>query len=70
MIAKRIAKEVKEGYFVNLELDIGGEFVPIDICKFQSENGVFRNGTIPMKKRRRYDLMLKTMITTLGAKFF
>jgi 3-oxoacid CoA-transferase subunit B len=46
-IAKRIAKEVKEGYFVNLgtAFYIGGQFVSIFRSKFQSENGVLGMGS-------------------------
>ena len=45
-IAQRIAKEVKDGYYVNLGIGIPtlvANFVRNDIdVDFQSENGVFR----------------------------
>ena len=46
-IAKRISKEVKPGYYVNLGIGIPtlvANFVSADIeVDFQSENGIFRN---------------------------
>ena len=50
-IAKRIAKEVKNGYYVNLGIGIPtlvANFVRDDIeVEFQSENGVLGMGPFP-----------------------
>ena len=50
-IAKRIAKEVKDNYFVNLGIGIPtlvANYVRTDISvEFQSEKWRSRNGTIP-----------------------
>ena len=50
-IAKRIAKEVKDGYFVNLGIGIPtlvANYVRDDISvEFQSENGVLGMGPFP-----------------------
>jgi 3-oxoacid CoA-transferase subunit B len=76
-IAKRIAKEVKEGYFVNLGIGIPtlvANFVPIDISvEFQSENGVLGMGPFPYEGEEDADIINagKQTITTLpGASFF
>ena len=50
-IAKRIAKEVKEGYYVNLGIGIPtlvANFIQDDMAvEFQSENGVLGMGPFP-----------------------
>jgi len=76
-IAKRIAKEVKEGYYVNLGIGIPtlvANFVPDDISvEFQSENGVLGMGTFPYEGEEDADIINagKQTITTLpGASFF
>jgi 3-oxoacid CoA-transferase subunit B len=76
-IAKRIAKEVKEGYFVNLGIGIPtlvANFVADDISvEFQSENGVLGMGPFPYEGEEDADIINagKQTITTLpGASFF
>lgn len=76
-IAKRIAKEVKDGYFVNLGIGIPtlvANFVRDDISvEFQSENGVLGMGPFPFEGEEDPDLINagKQTITTLpGASFF
>ena len=76
-IAKRIAKEVKNGYYVNLGIGIPtlvANFVRQDIeVEFQSENGVLGMGPFPFEGEEDADLINagKQTITTLdGASFF
>ncbi|MBC5840918.1 MAG: 3-oxoacid CoA-transferase subunit B [Flavobacteriaceae bacterium] len=76
-IAKRIAKEVKEGYFVNLGIGIPtlvANFVPNDISvEFQSENGVLGMGPFPYEGEEDADIInagKQTITTLLGASFF
>lgn len=76
-IAKRIAKEVKNGYYVNLGIGIPtlvANFVRDDIeVEFQSENGVLGMGPFPFEGEEDPDLINagKQTITTLpGASFF
>jgi 3-oxoacid CoA-transferase subunit B len=76
-IAKRIAKEVKEGYFVNLGIGIPtlvANFIQEDISvEFQSENGVLGMGPFPFEGEEDADIINagKQTITTLpGASFF
>ena len=76
-IAKRIAKEVKDGYYVNLGIGIPtlvANFVRKDIeVDFQSENGVLGMGPFPFEGDEDPDLINagKQTITTLpGASFF
>tara|TARA_B110000208_G_scaffold154181_1_gene186690 strand:- start:377 stop:1030 length:654 start_codon:yes stop_codon:yes gene_type:complete len=76
-IAKRIAKEVKNGYYVNLGIGIPtlvANYVREDIeVEFQSENGVLGMGPFPFKGEEDADLINagKQTITTLeGASFF
>ncbi len=76
-IAKRIAKEVKDGYYVNLGIGIPtlvANFVRSDISvEFQSENGVLGMGPFPFDGEEDADLINagKQTITTLpGASFF
>jgi 3-oxoacid CoA-transferase subunit B len=76
-IAQRIAKEVKDGYYVNLGIGIPtlvANFVREDIdVEFQSENGVLGMGPFPFEGEEDPDLINagKQTITTLpGASFF
>jgi len=76
-IAQRIAKEVKDGYYVNLGIGIPtlvANFVRNDIdVDFQSENGVLGMGPFPFQGEENPDLINagKQTITALpGASFF
>lgn len=76
-IAKRIAKEVQDGFYVNLGIGIPtlvANFVREDISvEFQSENGVLGMGPFPFEGEEDADIINagKQTITTLpGASFF
>ncbi len=76
-IAQRIAKEVKDGYYVNLGIGIPtlvANYVREDISvEFQSENGVLGMGPFPFEGEEDADIINagKQTITTLpGASFF
>ncbi|WGD35712.1 3-oxoacid CoA-transferase subunit B [Olleya sp. YS] len=76
-IAKRIAKEVKDDYYVNLGIGIPtlvANYVRNDIqVEFQSENGVLGMGPFPFEGEEDADIINagKQTITTLpGASFF
>ncbi len=76
-IAKRIAQEVKDGYYVNLGIGIPtlvANFVREDInVEFQSENGVLGMGPFPFEGEEDADIINagKQTITTMpGASFF
>jgi 3-oxoacid CoA-transferase subunit B len=76
-IAKRIAREVKDGFYVNLGIGIPtlvANYVRTDISvEFQSENGVLGMGPFPYEGEEDADIINagKQTITTLpGASFF
>jgi len=76
-IAKRIAQEVQDGYYVNLGIGIPtlvANYVRKDInVEFQSENGVLGMGPFPIEGAEDADIINagKQTITTLpGASFF
>ncbi|AUS05257.1 3-oxoacid CoA-transferase subunit B [Pseudotamlana carrageenivorans] len=76
-IAKRIAQEVQDGYYVNLGIGIPtlvANYVRDDIqVEFQSENGVLGMGPFPFEGEEDADIINagKQTITTLpGASFF
>jgi len=76
-IAQRIAKEVKDGYYVNLGIGIPtlvANFVRDDIeVEFQSENGILGMGPFPFEGEEDPDLINagKQTITALkGASLF
>ena len=76
-IARRIAKEVKTGYYVNLGIGIPtlvANFVRSDIeVDFQSENGILGMGPFPYEGEEDADLINagKQTITALdGASYF
>ncbi len=76
-IAKRLAKELKDGYYVNLGIGIPtlvANYVPEGIAvEFQSENGVLGMGPFPYEGEEDADVINagKQTITTLaGASFF
>jgi 3-oxoacid CoA-transferase subunit B len=76
-IAKRIAKEIKDGMYVNLGIGIPtlvANYVPQHLnVEFQSENGVLGMGPFPYEGEEDADIINagKQTITTLpGASFF
>ena len=76
-IAQRIAKEVQDGYYVNLGIGIPtlvANYVREDVeVEFQSENGVLGMGPFPFEGEEDADIINagKQTITTLpGASFF
>ncbi|WP_108869420.1 CoA transferase subunit B [Aquimarina aquimarini] len=76
-IAKRIAKELQDGFFVNLGIGIPtlvANYIPEGIeVEFQSENGVLGMGPFPYEGEEDADVINagKQTITTMpGASFF
>lgn len=76
-IAKRIAQEVKDGYYVNLGIGIPtlvANYVRDDIqVEFQSENGILGMGPFPTEANVDADLInagKQTITARKGASFF
>jgi len=76
-IAKRIAQELEDGYYVNLGIGIPtlvANYVPEGITvEFQSENGVLGMGPFPIEGEEDADLInagKQTITAQKGASFF
>ena len=76
-IAQRIAKELKDGYYVNLGIGIPtlvANYIPKNIeVEFQSENGLLGMGPFPYKGEEDPDMInagKQTITTVSGASLF
>jgi 3-oxoacid CoA-transferase subunit B len=76
-IAKRIAKEIREGFYVNLGIGIPtlvANYIPVNMSVvLQSENGLLGMGPFPFEGEENPDLInagKQTITTVSGSSFF